>query len=107
MAVPIGAVGTQERTDVELVDHVAHEPGEVVLGQPVAKVRGQQEGLVAVAAQEVVGHGASYLCAPLAPNVLVLESQLDAPAAPRGRLIVSRDASQGQLADVRSAHQRH
>src|SRR6266511_522051 len=35
----------------------------------------QQEGLVAVAAKEIVGHGASYLFAPLTPNVLVLKRQ--------------------------------
>src|SRR6266540_792089 len=45
-----------EGCQVELVDHVEDEPGEVAFGQPVAQVRGHQEGLVAVAAQEVVGH---------------------------------------------------
>jgi hypothetical protein len=58
VAVPVGPVGAQKRTEVELVDNVEDEPGEVVLGQPVAQVWGQQEGLVVVAAQEVVGHGA-------------------------------------------------
>jgi hypothetical protein len=52
-----------------LVDHITHEPGQVVFGQPVAQVRREQEGLVAIAAKEVVGHGASYLFAPLTPNV--------------------------------------
>jgi hypothetical protein len=57
MAVPVGAVGTQERRQLELVDHVEDEPGEVVGGGPVAQVGRQQEELVAVAAKKVVGHG--------------------------------------------------
>jgi hypothetical protein len=68
MAMPVGAVGSQERAEVELVDHVQDEPGQVAFGEPVAQVWGQQEGLVAVAAQEVVGHGACYRFTPFIPN---------------------------------------
>jgi hypothetical protein len=71
MAVPVGAVGAQERLQVELIDHVEHEPGEVAFGQPVAQVGWEQERLVAVAAHEVVGHRLFYVFAPLAPNVLI------------------------------------
>jgi hypothetical protein len=56
-AVAVVAVGPVERGAVELVDDVEDAPGEMVLGEPVAQVRRQQEGLVAVAADEVVGHG--------------------------------------------------
>ncbi len=58
VAVPVGPIAAQERRQVELICHVAHEPGEVVLGQPVSKVGRQQERLLAVAAKEVVGHDA-------------------------------------------------
>jgi hypothetical protein len=68
------AVGAQERLQVELVGDVEHEPGEVVGWQPVAQVGWQEKRLVAVAAQEVVGHGALYLFALLEPNVLILTS---------------------------------
>ena len=71
MAVPVGAVGAQERAEVELVDHIAHEPGQMVGGQPVARVGGQQEGLVAVAAKEVVGHGEYYRFTPFVPTRIV------------------------------------
>jgi len=74
--VPVVTVGPVERVEVQLVDHVEDEPGQVALGQPVAEVGGQQEGLVAVAAQEVVGHGLFYLLATLAPNRFVLDCQL-------------------------------
>jgi hypothetical protein len=47
MAVPIITVPPVEGFEVELVDDVEHEPGEVAVGQPVAQVRVQQEGLVA------------------------------------------------------------
>ena len=81
MAVPVGPIGTQERTEVELVDHVQHEPGQMVLGEPVAQVGGQQERLVAVAAKEVVGHDVSYLFATLVPNVLASYVSTPEPCA--------------------------
>jgi hypothetical protein len=68
VAVPVGSVAPQERPQVELVDDVQHEPGQVAAGQPIAQVRGQQEGLVVVAAKEVVGHGAYYRFASFIPN---------------------------------------
>jgi hypothetical protein len=58
VAVPVIPVRPVERGYVQLVDHVEDEPGEVAGWQPVAQVQGQQEGLVALCAQEVVGHGA-------------------------------------------------
>jgi hypothetical protein len=55
-------------TKVELVDHIKHEPGQVVARQPVTQVRWEQKGLVAVTGTEVVSHGRSYaislLCYP-------------------------------------------
>jgi hypothetical protein len=57
---PVGPIGLEERAKVELVDHVEHEPGQMVARQPVTHIRWQQEGLVAVAGTEVVGHGQSY-----------------------------------------------
>jgi hypothetical protein len=57
VTVPVVTVGPVEGPEVDLVDHVQDEPGEVAVGEPVAQVRGQQEGLVAVTAQKVVGHG--------------------------------------------------
>jgi hypothetical protein len=68
VAVPVVAVGSVEGLKVELVDHVDHEPGEVAFGEPVAQVGWQQEGLVAVAAQEVVGYGPFHSFATFAPN---------------------------------------
>jgi hypothetical protein len=44
MAVPVIAVGSVERGEVELVDHVQDEPGEVALGEPVAQVGGSRNG---------------------------------------------------------------
>jgi hypothetical protein len=59
-AVAIGSVGLEEWAKVELVDDVEDEPGQVIGRQPVAQVGWEQEGLVAVAGKEVVGHGRSY-----------------------------------------------
>jgi hypothetical protein len=60
-AVPVGSVGLEEWAKVELVDDVEGEPGQVTGWEPVAQVRWEQKGLVAVAGTEVVGHGRSYL----------------------------------------------
>lgn len=76
MAVPVITVDTVEGSEVELVDHVNDEPGEVVGWQPVAQVGRQQEGLIAVAAQDVRGHGPFYPLAVLTPNALILTSVL-------------------------------
>ena len=65
---PIGPIGLEERTEVELVNHIEHEPGQVIGRQPVTYIGWEQEGLVAVTGTEVVGHGRSYaislLCYP-------------------------------------------
>ena len=69
---PVSPVGGQEWVKVELVDDVEDEPGQVAFGEPVAQVGWEQEGLVAVAGKEVVGHGRSYaislLCCRLQPR---------------------------------------
>jgi hypothetical protein len=90
VAVPVGPVAAQERAEIELVDHVQDEPGEVAFGEPVAQVGGQQEGLVAVAAKEVVDHGAAYLFAPLVPNAWVLEDQRLSMCGRSRRLLLAR-----------------
>jgi hypothetical protein len=59
-AMPIGSIGGQERTQIELVDHVEHEPGQMIGWQPLAHIRWEQKGLVTVTGTEVVGHGRSY-----------------------------------------------
>ncbi len=70
-AVSVSSIRLEERAEVELVDHVEHEPGQVVGRQPVTQVGWEQEGLVAVTGTEVVGHGRSYaislLCCRLQP----------------------------------------
>jgi hypothetical protein len=72
-AMPVGPIGLEERAQVELVNHVEDEPGQVVSWQPVAQVRWEQEGLVAVTGTKVVGHGRSYptslLCYRLQPRI--------------------------------------
>ena len=55
-AVAVGAVGGVEGLEVELLDRLDHEPGEVVFVEPVAQVRRQQHRLVTVTGEEVLGH---------------------------------------------------
>jgi hypothetical protein len=84
VAVAVSPIAPQEWTEVELVDDVAHEPGQVAFGQPVTQVRRQQERLVVVAAQEVEGHAAYYRFASFIPNAncfLSVNSTWRAPVA--------------------------
>jgi hypothetical protein len=50
---PVSSIGLEERTQVELVDDVEDEPGQMVGWQPVAKVWWEQECLVAVTGKEL------------------------------------------------------
>jgi hypothetical protein len=93
VAVPVVAVGPVEGRQVELVDHVQDEPGEVAGGEPVAQVGWEQERLVAVAAQEVVGHGACYRFTPITPNDLILNSVLPPGRAASPRTLAGREAA--------------
>jgi hypothetical protein len=72
VAVPVVTVGPVEGRRVELVDHITNEPGEVAFGEPAAQVGWEQEGLVAVAATEVVGHSQFYQLALLDQKVLII-----------------------------------
>jgi hypothetical protein len=47
----------KERLQVHLRDGIENEPGEVVVGQPLAQVGRQEQLLVAVAREEVLAHG--------------------------------------------------
>jgi hypothetical protein len=92
-AVPIGPIGLEERAKVELVDDVEDEPGQVVGRQPVADIGWEQEGLVAVAGKEVVGHGRSYatslLCCRLQwpPQQPFLQQALTRSTSPSGGVV--------------------
>ena len=83
---PIVAVGSVERGEVELVHHVEDEPDQVALGQPVTQVGWQQEGLVAVATQEAIGHSLLYYFITFAPNARNVRRRLsDLPGHPGRR----------------------
>jgi hypothetical protein len=58
MAVPVSTIGSKGRLQVELVDDVEDEPGQMVAGQPVTQVRGSRRGWSRLPRKEVVGHGA-------------------------------------------------
>jgi hypothetical protein len=58
--VPVSPIGGQERAQIQLVEHIEHESGQMVARQPVAQIGWKQERLVTVAGKEVVGHGRSY-----------------------------------------------
>jgi hypothetical protein len=52
---PLAPIGLEERAQVEVVDDVQDEPGQVVGWQPVADIGWEQERLVAVTGTEVAG----------------------------------------------------
>lgn len=53
---PIGAVVGVERRQVHLLDRVEHEPGQMVLLEPLRQRRRHQEHLITLDSQEVVTH---------------------------------------------------
>jgi hypothetical protein len=52
----VAAIGSVERVQIDLLDRVDHKPGQVILRQPVAQTRRQQQLLVTVASEKVEGH---------------------------------------------------
>lgn len=60
-AVPVGAI---ELAQIDLRDHIDHQPREVILIQPLAQARRQQQLLLAIASQEVLLHAQSLLTTP-------------------------------------------
>jgi hypothetical protein len=55
-AMPVGAIGRIERPEIHRLDNVEHEPREVILGQPLAQARRQQQLLLAITRDEVLRH---------------------------------------------------
>jgi hypothetical protein len=51
--VPVGSIRGEERTQLQVVDHVEDEPGQMVGWQPVVQVGWQEERLVAVRARKL------------------------------------------------------
>jgi hypothetical protein len=50
------AVAGQERSQVEFVDDLEHEPRQVIVGQPLPQAWRQQQGLLPITRHEVMGH---------------------------------------------------
>src|SRR5271155_6099385 len=55
-APPVLTVGAIERAEIHLLNRGQHEPREMVLRQPITRVRGHQERLLTIARQEVHSH---------------------------------------------------
>jgi hypothetical protein len=56
----VGTIGGAERAQIQLVDHVQHEPGQMIGWKPVSHVRWKQKRLVTVTGKEVEDYGRSY-----------------------------------------------
>jgi hypothetical protein len=52
----VGAIGGLARGQIHRRDRVDHKPREVILGQPLAQARRQQQLLLAITRQEVLRH---------------------------------------------------
>jgi hypothetical protein len=76
VALPVAAVGSVEGRQVELVDYVAHEPGEVAGRQPLAQVGREQERLVTVTGKESCRPWRTLPLFKQLPDALLLGCQL-------------------------------
>jgi len=66
--VPVDAIGSKERRQIERIDRVQDEPGEVILREPLAQARRQQQLLLAITRDEVLRHPDIVLTPPDGPH---------------------------------------
>jgi hypothetical protein len=55
-APPVAPIGGVERLEIQRRHRVEHEPGKMILWQPLAQARRQQQVLLAITRNEVLGH---------------------------------------------------
>ena len=55
-APPVLVIGGKERREIQRINRVQHEPGEVVLRQSVPQARRQQQLLLPITRNEVLRH---------------------------------------------------
>src|SRR5713226_8461423 len=60
----IGTIGTKERRDIHLVNGRKDEPRKVIFRQPLPQVRRQQQLLIPITSNEVLGHADILLNPP-------------------------------------------
>jgi hypothetical protein len=61
---PVVAIRRIERGKIKLTDRLNQKPRQMALGQPLAQTRRQQQLLLAIAAEEVLGHPGIVLKPP-------------------------------------------
>jgi hypothetical protein len=71
---PVGPISRIEHGQIKLRHGIDHEPREVILGQPLAQARRQQQLLLAITRQEVLRHAGILLIAPDRPPLYATAS---------------------------------
>jgi hypothetical protein len=94
-AVPVGAIGGKERGQLKLADRVDHKPRKVVLGQPFAQTRRQQQLLLAITREEVLRHADIVLTDPDGTHH-VPPATMKRPVDRRDQLAVQSEALRGR-----------
>jgi hypothetical protein len=105
-AVPIGAIGGKERGQIELGEHLDHKPREVILGQPLAQARRQQQLLLAIARQEVLRHPGILLNRP-DDTTFVRQPPWIGAVSPSLLLLTDAGAARPPIASRRAPAARH
>src|ERR1035437_6484064 len=100
---PIPSVGSEERGQIHLFDRRQHKPRQVVLRQPIPRVRGHQERLLTIARQEVHSH--TLKCLNLLGRSGDLRDSLDEKQA-RPRKLRPRPLSRGCIVHTRGTETR-
>jgi hypothetical protein len=60
-AMPIGPIRGTEPRQIQLIDHVDHEPHQMIRRQPIPHIRRQQEQLPTIRGNEVEPHGQIFI----------------------------------------------
>jgi hypothetical protein len=63
----VAPIGSVERLEAELRHRVEHEPGQMILRQPLAQTGRQQQLLVTITRQEVLSHAEIVQTTPDSP----------------------------------------
>jgi hypothetical protein len=90
--VPISPIGPVERVQIERVDGVQHERRQVTLRQPIPHPRRQQQLLITITTQKVLGHPRS-LRTPPDNTTLYATASRERDSAERGRSDVGVSAA--------------
>jgi hypothetical protein len=95
---PVAAIGPIERIEIQLRHRLQHEPRQMVLGQPLPQRRRQQQLLITITRDEVLGHAGIVQTPPDSPGLCdTLRAKRQWPRSWSGLAVVGPSPSHADL----------